>query len=117
MMLRIHVSHRAMIAAAFAAGLALPALAHDDHEKRGEELFQPSLAHAAGAPAAAAAGQPPLYEGLGEMGMPVTTSVPEAQAYFDQGLRLAWGFNHGEARRSFAHARRPRSRLRHVLVG
>ena len=33
--------------------------------------------------------------------MAITTAQPEAQAYFDQGLGLAWGFNHAEARRSF----------------
>ena len=34
----------------------------------------------------------------------VTTSSPEAQSYFDQGLRLLYGFNHDEAARSFAKA-------------
>jgi tetratricopeptide (TPR) repeat protein len=34
----------------------------------------------------------------------VSTSSPEAQAYFDQGMRLLWAFNHDEATRSFAQA-------------
>ena len=34
----------------------------------------------------------------------VTTARSEAQAYFDQGLRLTYGFNHDEAARSFAKA-------------
>jgi hypothetical protein len=31
-------------------------------------------------------------------------SSPEAQAYFDQGMRFLWAFNHDEATRSFAKA-------------
>ncbi|HEX8697791.1 MAG TPA: hypothetical protein VF815_03040, partial [Myxococcaceae bacterium] len=31
---------------------------------------------------------PPLYEGQWMTHLPVSTSVPLAQAYFDQGLRL-----------------------------
>ena len=34
----------------------------------------------------------------------VTTSSPEAQKYFDQGMRLLWAFNHDESTRSFAQA-------------
>lgn len=49
---------------------------------------------------------PPLREGLGDAHLPVTTRVPLAQAYFDQGLRLlhlGWVL---EARRAFAEAAR-----------
>jgi tetratricopeptide (TPR) repeat protein len=45
-----------------------------------------------------------LFEGLGSFHRPVTTSSPEAQRYFDQGMRLVWAFNHDEATRSFAKA-------------
>jgi hypothetical protein len=69
-------------------------------------LFRPGLGHAAGLADHQPANAPPLYTGLGDaIGMTVTTESAEAQSYFDQGLRLAWGFNHAEARRSFAHAR------------
>lgn len=44
------------------------------------------------------------FDGLGDFHRPITTSVPEAQQYFDQGMRLMWGFNHDEASRSFARA-------------
>jgi tetratricopeptide (TPR) repeat protein len=44
-----------------------------------------------------------LFEGLGTYSMPLM-ATPEAKAYFDQGLRLTYGFNHDEAARSFAHA-------------
>lgn len=45
-----------------------------------------------------------LFDGLGQAHRAVTTSVSEAQRYFDQGLRLMWAFNHDEATRSFARA-------------
>ena len=47
---------------------------------------------------------PPLYTDLGAHHRAVTTSVPGAQQYFDQGLRLVYGFNHAEAIRSFTRA-------------
>jgi len=58
----------------------------------------------AAAPHHATAERAPLFEGLGAHRMPVTTTVPEAQRYFDQGLALTYGFNHMEAARSFAYA-------------
>ncbi len=44
------------------------------------------------------------FQGLGRTHRAITTASPEAQAYFDQGLSLMWGFNHDEATRSFAKA-------------
>lgn len=46
----------------------------------------------------------PLWPNLGTVSYPVTTASPLAQSYFDQGLRLAYGFNHAEARRAFRKA-------------
>jgi tetratricopeptide (TPR) repeat protein len=48
----------------------------------------------------------PLYTDLGDHHVPITTRVPVAQRYFDQGMRLLYGFNHGEAIRSFNEAAR-----------
>jgi len=48
----------------------------------------------------------PLWKGLGSMSYAIATSRPLAQRYFDQGLQLAYGFNHAEARRSFQKAQR-----------
>lgn len=48
----------------------------------------------------------PLFETLGQHSRRVTTGSPEAQAYFDQGLRFLFGFNHGAAIRSFQEAAR-----------
>jgi tetratricopeptide (TPR) repeat protein len=47
---------------------------------------------------------PPLYVGLGEHRMPITTASAEAQDYFDQGLALVYGFDHFEAARAFREA-------------
>ncbi|MDH5670256.1 MAG: hypothetical protein OEY86_19835 [Nitrospira sp.] len=50
--------------------------------------------------------QVPLYQDLGALQYPITTSVPLAQRYFDQGLRLYYAFNHQEAIRSFKEGAR-----------
>jgi tetratricopeptide (TPR) repeat protein len=46
----------------------------------------------------------PLFTGMGSHKRAVTTSSPQAQRYFDQGLTLAFAFNHDEAIRSFTQA-------------
>jgi len=53
---------------------------------------------------ASAEARPPLYPGLGKLHMKITTGVPAAQNYFDQGLRLLFAFNHAEAARAFRAA-------------
>ncbi|MBB34496.1 MAG: hypothetical protein CME88_14155 [Hirschia sp.] len=58
-------------------------------------LAAPTLAERAGAP---------LFEGMGDFHRPITTSDPDAQKYFDQGMVLAFGFNHAESIRSFRAA-------------
>jgi tetratricopeptide (TPR) repeat protein len=45
-----------------------------------------------------------LYPGLGTAHRRIATHSPEAQRWFDQGLRLLWVFNHDESTRSFARA-------------
>jgi tetratricopeptide (TPR) repeat protein len=45
-----------------------------------------------------------LYDNLGSHHHEITTSSPEAQTYFDQGMRLSYAFNHGEAIRAFKQA-------------
>jgi tetratricopeptide (TPR) repeat protein len=42
-----------------------------------------------------------LFTDLGDHTHPITTDQPLAQRWFDQGLRLAYGFNHEEARLAF----------------
>jgi tetratricopeptide (TPR) repeat protein len=46
----------------------------------------------------------PLLEGLGALNYSITTRSAQAQKYFNQGLALTYGFNHGEAARSFKTA-------------
>jgi len=48
---------------------------------------------------------PPLYKDLGKFHLPITTRSSRAQAYFDQGIRLTFAFNHAEAVRAFRAAR------------
>src|ERR1700686_4921095 len=45
-----------------------------------------------------------LMTGFGDWHRPVSTKNPQAQAFFDQGLRLIYAFNHDEAARSFRRA-------------
>jgi tetratricopeptide (TPR) repeat protein len=46
----------------------------------------------------------PLYKDLGNHHHRISTQNRKAQQYFDQGLRLTYGFNHAEAIRSFRAA-------------
>lgn len=73
---------------------------------------QPAAQPAASAPSPAAPGLTlarwaegaQLFDNLGSYARKITTPSPEAQAYFDQGLRLIYAFNHDEAARAFARA-------------
>ena len=69
------------------------------------EVPQAEMQAASSAPAFADT-DPPLWDGLGAVSYKITTSNPAAQTYFDQGLRLAYAFNHGEAQRAFRKAQK-----------
>jgi tetratricopeptide (TPR) repeat protein len=88
------------IAVTFAASLALcaPALAqhHNTHDARALKE-DPRLAPGQIAP---------VLEGLGDHHRKVTTTSERAQLFFDQGLKLTYGFNHQEALRAFKEAAR-----------
>lgn len=47
-----------------------------------------------------------LFGGLGSHHHQITTKSPQAQRFFDQGVALAYAFNHPEAKRSFEEAAR-----------
>ena len=79
---------RFLILFAFALALSAPAFSQEHSE------------HAAAAKAKPAA----LMTGLGDWHHPVSTKSAQAQAFFDQGLRLIYAFNHDEALRSFQRA-------------
>jgi tetratricopeptide (TPR) repeat protein len=48
----------------------------------------------------------PFFSGLDGVDFKITTTNEEAQKYFNQGMMLAYGFNHAEAARSFYEASR-----------
>jgi tetratricopeptide (TPR) repeat protein len=50
--------------------------------------------------------QAPLFDNLGTLHFPITTKSELAQKYFNQGMILAYGFNHEEAFRSFEEVAR-----------
>ena len=54
----------------------------------------------------AQSGAVPLYDDLGDHHYAISASEPAVQAYFDQGLRLYYAFNHAEAIRAFREAQR-----------
>ena len=60
-----------------------------------DDLAEDELATRAGAP---------LFDGMGSHRHPITTSDPDAQRYFDQGLIIDFAFNHAESVRSFRAA-------------
>jgi tetratricopeptide (TPR) repeat protein len=76
-----------------AIALALPAAA----PSAGAQEHQ----HPPGQPTTEAKAGAPLYDNLGTLHYAITTKSPLAQKYFDQGLRLTYGFNHDEAIKSF----------------
>ena len=47
-----------------------------------------------------------LYDNLGDLHHTIITKDSRAQKYFDQGLRLTYGFNHAEAIRAYMEAAR-----------
>jgi hypothetical protein len=49
---------------------------------------------------------PALFESFGALHRDTGSRIPAAQRYFDQGLRMAYGFNHEAAGRAFAEAAR-----------
>jgi hypothetical protein len=69
------------------------------------KLLVSALALLLSSPFLAAQTKPPgLMSGLGQHHHLISTSNPEAQRFFDQGLTLVFGFNHEEAVRAFQRA-------------
>jgi tetratricopeptide (TPR) repeat protein len=61
-------------------------------------------AHGASGPSGATPARTTLLGNLGAYTRAITTSAPDAQRFFDEGLTLLYGFNHEEAFRSFERA-------------
>lgn len=70
----------------------------------GPALAQHDGAHGISYPAAFDEPMPLVKAGLGPLTRPITTSLPEAQAFFDQGLQLLYAFTPPDAARSFREA-------------
>jgi len=81
----------ALVAIAVAAGLF--------YGRRTSDPSPPPPSPAVAAPIGAT-----LLEGLGDYSFPVTSSHPEVQRWFDQGLMLTYGFNHDAAERTYLKA-------------
>lgn len=67
-------------------------------------VFVSSDAWSATDPAVSSGSSVPLSNNLGTLKFSITTSSPQAQDYFNQGLRLTFGFNHEEAGLAFEQA-------------
>ncbi|MDI6625903.1 MAG: hypothetical protein QME55_14320, partial [Brevundimonas sp.] len=61
----------------------------------------PPAGDEAGAPVAGMV----MVDGFGTGGFQIATNNPEAQAWFNHGVRLRWAFEHGESVRAFRKAR------------
>jgi tetratricopeptide (TPR) repeat protein len=73
---------------------------HRGHSMRAMLMMSASVVKVAAVPRIA------LHDGLGEPDFTVTTTSPDAQQYFSQGLAYAYGFNHAAAIASFREAQR-----------
>jgi len=79
-------------------GAAAGTVTAQEHE--GHEHGTPMAADSSGG------GRTPIYDNLGSYHMAITARSPVAQQYFDQGLRLTYGFNHDEAIKSYTEGAR-----------
>src|SRR5205085_2778872 len=102
---------RSTLAAVVACLIAAPAAAQSpSRDATGPAPAAPAHKHYE---ASAEAAQPnaqgelaPRLQSLGSHTFPVSTTNADAQAFMNQGLNLAYAFNHAEARRAFREAAR-----------
>ncbi|HVF82753.1 MAG TPA: tetratricopeptide repeat protein [Sphingomicrobium sp.] len=96
------------LAGASAAEPTIPQAAHADHGTgfhRGHSM-RAMLSMSAAVVHLAPVKTVPLYGGLGAVSFPITTTNPEAQRFFTQGVAFSYGFNHAAAIASFREAQR-----------
>src|SRR6218665_2079556 len=81
-------------------------LKYKDEKPSGNQYADRSIVYCSPSfdPAVMNEGNAPLLEGFGKWDYPVTTKNEKAAQYFNQGIALLYGFNHGEAGRSFKTA-------------
>ncbi len=83
---------RTMLIAGFVACVgATPTIAQMDHSHSYQQADSAAV---------------PLYSTLGTYHAAITAATPKVQAYFDQGIRLLYAFNHAESERSFLEGER-----------
>lgn len=87
-----------------AAGLAALTLALPGLAGRGETAIGVGYICQAEARPAGAGGELKIVPGMGSGGFPADTKSPQAQAWFDYGLKLYHGFYHDEAKVAFRRA-------------
>jgi tetratricopeptide (TPR) repeat protein len=102
----MHYSRRTLLLICIAT-LVVGACSQSDTQKPTAQSSAPSQPAAAAAPSpgttlAQWAEGAQLFDNLGGYTRKITTATADAQAYFDQGLRLIYAFNHDEAARAFA---------------
>ena len=93
--------HRSLCLAALALGLATAPLhaqvpVHKHYQPTDQQFDTPAESGA----------RAPRLQNVGKHVFPVTTQSQQAQLFMNQGLNLAYGFNHAEAGRAFAEAAR-----------
>jgi tetratricopeptide (TPR) repeat protein len=89
--------------------VTLPLAAEERQSQRNEVSPFGHGMHAPPPPAVASSYEetaPPLFSDLGGHSWKISTADPVTQAFFDQGIRLSYAFNHAEARRAFREAQR-----------
>lgn len=85
---------RSLLTLSLVAGVYGRLAAQEAHHSHDANVALTAVSTPAGA-------ETPLYGNLGSYHMAITTASPVGQQYFDQGLRLTYGFNHDEAVKSF----------------
>ena len=97
-----------MAGAALTVSLIAPAAVADATAERAAldrierpQVCGPAVSANAGTPVADMV----MVDGFGTGGFTVDTAVPEAQAWFNHGVRLRWAFEHKESVRAFRKAR------------
>jgi tetratricopeptide (TPR) repeat protein len=102
-MSRVKMMGLVAVAVLMTPALAARATAQGDTPPQHQHYEKPAAydqAPASGRPIA------PRLQNLGVHKFPVTTKVAQAQLFVNQGMNLAYGFNHAEAARAFAEAAR-----------
>lgn len=95
---------RLLISGAMAALMAAACATSSTEDSAAAVAPQPAEAAQADTTGLAEMAGAPLFEGMGDYHRDISTSSEDANRYFDQGMVLAFGFNHAEAIRSFRAA-------------